>query len=89
MWGEGEVNSVSTFQVPSLYGLGVKVFCRYFHKGSVTQYLNESINDKAGFRIAQATPGLSIILAAVTIKFGKIATTVKTVQSYIIFASNQ
>ena len=35
MWGE--VNLFSKFQLPSSYGLGVKMFWRYFHQGSVTQ----------------------------------------------------
>ena len=33
----GEVKLLSKFQLPSSYGLGVKVFWRYFHKGWVRE----------------------------------------------------
>ena len=34
-WWKG--NPLSKLQLPSFYGLGVKVFWRYFHNGSVTK----------------------------------------------------
>ena len=37
----GEVNFLSNFELPSTNGLGVKVFWRYFHKGSLSQYINK------------------------------------------------
>ena len=43
----GQVNLLSNFQLSSSYGLGVKVFWRYFHKSSVIVC-----------RTAPATPGL-------------------------------
>ena len=33
----GLVILLSKFQLPSSYGLEVKVCCRYFHKGSLTE----------------------------------------------------
>ena len=36
----GEVNLLSKFELPSSYGLGVKVFWRYFHKGSLSQLIS-------------------------------------------------
>ena len=51
-----EVNILSKFQVPSSYGLGVKIFWRYFGK-RVTQFINLSINNKGVCRTAPATPG--------------------------------
>ena len=42
----GKVNLVSQFQLPSSYGLGVKVFWRYFHKGWVTEWINKWMNDE-------------------------------------------
>ena len=50
----GEVNLLSKFQLPSSYGLGMKVCRRYFHKPS----LSELISDGGDCRTAPATPGL-------------------------------
>ena len=36
----GEESLLSKFQLPSSYGLGVKVFWRYFHKGWLTHLIN-------------------------------------------------
>ena len=52
MWGE--VNLPSKVQLPTSYGLGMKVCCEYFHKGSVSDLMN----DKGVCRKAPATPGL-------------------------------
>ena len=58
-WKVGEVDLLSKFQLPSFYGLGVKVFWRYVHKGSLTDWLNSFImNDKGVCRTAPATQGL-------------------------------
>ena len=55
----GEVNLLSKFQLPScsLWEY-VKVFWRYFHKGSLTDLINFSINYNDVCRTAPATPGL-------------------------------
>ena len=37
----GKVNLLSKFQLPSYYGLGVKVFQRYFHKGSLRDWIKQ------------------------------------------------
>ena len=55
------VNILSKFQLPISYGLGVKVFWRYIHKGWATYWINEWINDKGVCRTAPATPGLLTI----------------------------
>ena len=55
------VNIVSKFQVPSSNGLGVMMFWRYFHKGWLSDWINESMNDGGVCRTAPATPGLLII----------------------------
>ena len=48
------------FQLPpSFDGLGVKVFWRYFHKGWLTDLINEWISDRWVCRTAKATRGLS------------------------------
>ena len=52
----GEVNFPLTFHLPSSYGLGVKVFWRFWGNGSV----NQLINHKGDSRSAPATPGLLI-----------------------------
>ena len=41
---QGMVNLVSKYQVPSSYGLGVKVFRRFNGNGSVNELFNESMN---------------------------------------------
>ena len=68
MWEE--VNHLSELQLPSSYSLGVKVFWRYFHKGSLTvwltDWLTESINFEGVCRAAQARPGLLKILLYLT-----------------------
>ena len=46
------VNIVSKFQLPSSYGLGVKVFWRYFHKRSLTHWLTDSVYHEGVFRTA-------------------------------------
>ena len=43
MWHVGEVNLVSNFQLPCLYGLGMKVHWRYFHKGRLSDSMNQLI----------------------------------------------
>ena len=43
---------------PNSYTFGVKVFFRFGGKGSVTELINESINDKGVYRTAPVTPGL-------------------------------
>ena len=48
------MNHLSKFQFPSSYGLGVKMFWRYFHKG----WLSQLISDRGVCRTAPATPGL-------------------------------
>ena len=55
-YAQGVMNIVSKFQVPSSYGLGVKVSWRFWTKGS----LNELISDGGDCRTASATPGLLI-----------------------------
>ena len=52
-----EVNIIKTFQVPSSYGCGVKVFWRYFVK-SVTLLIYQWISDIGVCRTAPAKPGL-------------------------------
>ena len=38
-----EVNLLSKFRLPSSYGLGVKLFGRYFQKGWLADWFNESV----------------------------------------------
>ena len=52
-----EVKLISIFQLPSSYGLGVKVFWIYFH----ISWLSQWMNDKGVCRTALATPGRVII----------------------------
>ena len=54
----GEVNLLPKCQLPCFYGLGVKVFWRYFYKGWETQLTS----DKGVCRTALATPGLLNII---------------------------
>ena len=51
------MNIISKFQLPSPYGLGLRVFGRYFDY-RVTKVMNESMNDRGDCRTAPATPGL-------------------------------
>ena len=60
MTGGGDVNFLSKFWLPSSYGLGVKVLWRYFHKGSLTDWVSYFMNDEGVCRTAPATPGLLI-----------------------------
>ena len=53
---QGVMRIVSKFQVSSSYGLGLKVFWRFWTKRS----LNEWINNEGVCRTALATPGLLI-----------------------------
>ena len=48
------VNILSNFQLPSSYRLWFMILWRFGGKG----WLNESVNDKAVYRTAPATPGL-------------------------------
>ena len=52
-WNVGDGGSLK-FQLPSCYGLGVKVFWRYYHKGWIRDWLN----DKGVCRTAPVTLGL-------------------------------
>ena len=52
------VNFLSKFQLFSFYGLGFKMFWRFWRKGWLTQWTNELMNDEAVCRTAPATPGL-------------------------------
>ena len=54
----GEVNLLSKLQLLSSYGLGVKVFWRYFHKWWLTHWLTQLMSDKGVCRTTMATPGL-------------------------------
>ena len=56
-WG---VNILSTFQLPSSYGVGGMVFGRYFHKG-VSECLSQWMIYKAVCRTAPVILGLFII----------------------------
>ena len=56
-WG---VNILSKFQLPSSYGLGVMIIRSFGGKGSLTESINEWINDKGDCRTAPATPGLLV-----------------------------
>ena len=55
LWG---VNILSTFPLPSFYGLWFMIFWRLGGKGSRTDLINQLINDKGVCRTAPATPGL-------------------------------
>ena len=46
------------YQNVSSYGLGLKVFWRYFHKWTLNRWMNELINDEGPWRTTLATPGL-------------------------------
>ena len=56
--GGGEGNLLSMFQLPSFYGLGVKDSWRYFHKGSMNDWVDYLINKKGGCRTDPTTLGL-------------------------------
>ena len=53
-----KVNILSKCQVPSSYGLGVKLLWQFLEKGWLYQWNNEVINDKGVFWTTPATPGL-------------------------------
>ena len=54
----GEVNLLSTLQLPSSYGLEVKVFWRFGGKSWLTYLINQLITYGGVCRKAPATPGL-------------------------------
>ena len=54
----GGVNILSKFQLPSSYRLWFMILWRSGGKGSVAEWINQSINDEAVYRTAPATPGL-------------------------------
>ena len=54
--GEGE-----PFQLCISDSLGAKIFWRYFHKGWLTESVNQLMNDKGVCRTAPATPGLLVL----------------------------
>ena len=57
---QGVMKIVSKFQLPRSFGLGVKVSWRFWTKGWLAEWMNESIIDEAVCRTAPATPGLLI-----------------------------
>ena len=57
-WHRGEVNLLSEFQLPSSYGLGMKVCWRYFCKGWPSHLINELMSNGGVWRTAPASPGL-------------------------------
>ena len=61
----GGVNILSKFQLPSSYRLWFMILWRSGGKGSLTDWINEWINDEAVYRTAPATPGLLITLSTV------------------------
>ena len=56
-WGS---SILSKLQLPSSYGLGVMMFWRLGGKGSLTDWLTQSMSDEGDCRRAPATPGLLI-----------------------------
>ena len=54
----GGVNILSKFQLPSSYRLWFMILWRSGGKGSLTDSVNQWINDEAVYRTAPATPGL-------------------------------
>ena len=57
MWHMVGWNILLKFELPSAYGMGVMVFSRF---GVNDHLMNESINYKKVYRVALATPGLTI-----------------------------
>ena len=57
----GGVKILSKFQLPSSYRLWFMILWRSGGKGSLTDWINQWINDEAVYRTAPATPGLLII----------------------------
>ena len=43
MWHVGLVNILSKVQLPSSYGLGVKISWRYFHRGWITELISDKL----------------------------------------------
>ena len=59
-WHTGGGEHCVKIQVPSFNGLRYTVFWRYFQKGSLTELINQLMNDKGVCRTASATPSLLI-----------------------------